>query len=95
MLRLLAFTIAVLDQGTSSERVLNIAPFLFEQTGYQFELGLVGEQAEPIQLRLRGQNLRMQAGVGQNGCVFGQAANGGGSKFIGLSHGTSRPIGLG
>src|SRR5205823_5094499 len=28
-----AFTIAVLDQGTSSERVLSVAPFLFEQTG--------------------------------------------------------------
>jgi hypothetical protein len=52
-----AFTVAVLDQAASSERVLNVAPFLFEQIGYQFELGLIGEQAAPIQLRLRGQNL--------------------------------------
>lgn len=51
------FTVAVLDRGTSSERVLNVAPFLFEQTNYQFELGLIGEQAGPVQLRLRGHNL--------------------------------------
>ncbi len=51
------FTVAVLDQDASSERVLNVTPFLFEQTNYQFELGLVGDQAGPIQLRLRGQNL--------------------------------------
>ena len=51
------FTVGVPDQGASSERVLNVAPFLFEQTNYQFELGLIGEEAAPIQLRLRGQNL--------------------------------------
>ena len=52
-----AFTVAVFDQGPSSERVLAITPFLFEQTNYQFELGLIDEKAGPIQLRLRGHNL--------------------------------------
>jgi hypothetical protein len=51
------FTLSIPDQDASSERVLNAAPFLFEQTNYHFELGLVGEQGAPIQLRLRGQNL--------------------------------------
>ncbi len=51
------FTLAVADHAASSERILSVAPFLFEQTNYQFELGLVGEQSGPIQLRLRGQNL--------------------------------------
>jgi hypothetical protein len=51
------YNLTVLDHDTSNERVLNVPPFLFEQTNYQFELGFIYKQTGPIQLRLRGQNL--------------------------------------
>ena len=51
------FTVAVLDREEVLQRIANVEPFLFEQTNYQFELGLVGDQRGPVQLRMRGRNL--------------------------------------
>src|SRR5579863_6690130 len=69
--------------------------------GISFGTAITGADGKGVQVAaadgvicLAGQGFRMQAGVGEHGCMLGQFAHRLGSESVGLSHGTSRVVGI-